>query len=78
MYGKYAASLNVDKHNYHPVHGAPIKFRILLYTHRNNTLGAARTSAGTSLDTGRADLQSCHEIQDSVGCWDTWSRSAYY
>ena len=43
-------------------------------THRNNILGATTTSAGTSWDTGRAHLQSCHGIQDSVDCWDTWSR----
>ena len=43
-------------------------------THRNYIIGAARTSAGTSWDTGRAHLQSCHGIQDSVDYWDTWRR----
>ena len=47
-------------------------------THRNNILGAATTSAGTSWDTGRAHLQSCHRIQDSVDSWDTWRRSDKY
>ena len=47
----------------------------LVHVHRNNILGAARTSAGTSWDTGRAHLQSCHGIQDSVDYCNTWIRN---
>ena len=43
--------------------------------YRNNILGAARTSTGTSWDTGRAHLQSCHGIQDSVDYCNTWIRN---